>query len=246
MSLFDNVKTAADVQKEQERVKGKRTPPLSSDIYNLIIKHAYARKSKGGAIGVNLVFNVVGEDRELRDQQWITSGDSKGNKTFYETEQDGKKVKKFLPGFIMIDELSRLTLGKGILACATEKKVIPLYSRDANAEVPTEVDMFTELLGKAVCAAVLQTLQDRTKKNDQTGKYEPTGQTFESNEVNKYFNATDRKTAIEVEANIDADYHKAWLDKWKGQVDDQSTATESTGTAGAPAGSAAPKTSLFG
>jgi len=246
MGMFDNVGTSANVAAETDRVKGAKKEMLPSDIYTLTIKHAFVQKSKGGAMGVVLSL-MTEDDREIRMTEYITSGDAKGNKTYYEKEKDGKKEQYALPGFTLIDGLALVTLGKSILQCADEKRTIKLYNFDAKTEVPTEVDMLVELVGKKVLGAVLNQIQDKTARNDATGQYEPTGQTYSTNVVDKFLNESVRKTAVEIANNVDATFADAWLAKWKGQIDDQSTEVKGAGIKGAPAasGAAAPKANLF-
>ena len=253
MGLFDKVATSASVKEDVDVVRGQRKEPLSSDIYNLMIKYAYGQKSKGGAMGIHMVLTTP-EDREIKVTEYITSGDAKGNKTYYEKDKkdsDGNITGKDqfnLPGYSAIDSLCNLVIGKSILQCDNEKRTINLYDYTLKKEIPTEVDMLVELVGKAVCGAVLNQIQDKTAKNSQTGKYEPTGKTYSTNVVDKFLNAADRKTASEVRNKLDGDFAPKWLAKWKGQIDDQSTEVKTAGLKGAPAvsGEAAPKTSLFG
>jgi len=246
MGMFDNVGTSTTVAAETDRVKGAKKEALPSDIYLLTIKHAFAKKSKGGAMGIELAL-VTPEDREIKITEYITSGDAKGNKTYYEKEKDGKKEQYALPGFTLIDGLAQVTLGKSILQCADEKRTIKLYNFDAKTEVPTEVDMLVELVGKKVLGAVLNQIQDKTAKNDATGEYDPTGQTYTTNVVDKFMNEQTRQTAVEITNKVDATFADTWLAKWKGQVDDQSTEVKGAGIKGAPAasGAAAPKANLF-
>ena len=153
-----------------------------------------------------------------------------------------------MPGFATIDSLAQIVLGKSIVSCDSEKRTINLYNFDTKSEVPTEVDMLVELIGKPVCAAVLYQIQDKNSKNLQTGAYEPTGQTYSTNTIDKFLSPDERKTAAEIANKIPADFAEKWLAKWKGQIDDQSTEVKSAGLKGAPvaSGDAAPKSSLFG
>lgn len=247
MGMFDNVGTSATVAAETDRVKGAKKEMLPSDIYNLTIKHAFVQKSKGGAMGIVLSL-VTPEDREIRMTEYITSGDAKGNKTYYEKKGKNEVMEQYaLPGFTLIDGLAQVTLGKSILKCTDEKRTIKLYNFDAKTEVPTEVDMLVELVGQKVLGCVLNQIQDKTAKNDATGEYDPTGQTYSVNVVDKFLNEATRKTAAEIANNVDATFADSWLAKWKGQIDDQSTEVKGAGLKGAPAasGAAAPKASLF-
>jgi hypothetical protein len=158
------------------------------------------------------------------------------------------KKRILTPGFNAINSLSQLILGKGVLECDNEKRVIKLYDYDTKAEVPTEVDMLIDLIGKPVCAAILHQVEDKTAKNAQTGNYEATGKTYAINVIDKYLDPQTRKTAQETKNNIEAAFADAWLAKWKGQISDQSTVAKTAGNAGVPAatGSSAPKAALFG
>lgn len=248
MSLFDQVDNSAKTEAATDSVRGQRREPLPSDIRNLIVKYAYGKKSKGGAMGIHMLLEDADTKREIRVTEYITSGDAKGNKTYYEKPKDGGGKEQFkLPGFIAIDSLAQLIAGKGILECANEKRTIKLYDFDAKAEKPTEVDMLVELVGKGVCGCVLHQIQDKRAKNAQTGTYEPTGKTFATNVVEKYLSAAERKTISEITNNLDADFQKKWLEKWKDQIDDQSTEVKNAGLKGAPAASGdnAEKAPLF-
>ena len=249
MGLFDGIAAPKNTEIEKDFVRGARKEPLPTDIYNLIVKYAYAQKSKGGAMGVNLVLTTA-DDREIKVTEWITSGDAKGNSSTYKSvdKKTGVSTDKPLPGFSVVDSLCKMLTGKGILACDNEKRTIKLYDFTAKAEIPVEVDMLVELVGKPVCGAVLHQIQDKRAKNDATGKYEPNGQTFSTNVIEKYLSPDERKTSAEIANSLNADWQEKWLAKWKDQIDDQSTEVKSAGLKGAPAanGEAAPKTSLFG
>lgn len=247
MGLFDGVSTSNKVKAEVDVVRGQKKEPLASDIYNCIIKYAYAHKSKGGAMGVTVVLTTP-EGREIKETQYITSGDAKGNKTYYEKANADKVMEQFaLPGFNAIDSLCHLVLDKGVLDCDNDKRTIKLYDYDAKAEIPKEVDMLIDLVGKPVCAAILSQIEDKTAKNAQSGKYEPTGKTYSINVIDKYLDPNDRCTAQEKASKVSSSFADAWLAKWKGQISDQSTGSKTAGQPGVPAatGEVAKKSSLF-
>lgn len=240
MSLFDGVKTASNAAKDGDFVRGQKRACLPSDIYNLVFDYAYIEKSKRGAFGVAMKFKVHDqEDRTLTTREWFTTAEDKGCLTYYMDNGEEKN----LPGFALVDQMTHLLLGKSITECKTEKRTINLYNREKRTEVPTEVDMLVELVGKGVSACVLHQIQDKTKHNPQTGKYDPTGETFEMNAFDKFLSPKDRKTWGETENNTPADFQQSWLDRWKGNVDDRSTGTAATGgTTGLPAATGAAPT----
>lgn len=246
MSLLSNLTSDDTIANEKDVIGGSRV--LATDIYPFDILHAYVTKSDGGAVG--LVLNLKNDrGQELRSTQWMTSGTAKGCKNFY--EKDGQK--HYLPGFIMANALCLLTVGKEISQLETEQKVIPVYNAEAKAEVPTKVEMLTDLLGQKILAGVIKQKVDKTKKNPTTGVYEATGETREENELDKLFRAKDRMTTAEIRAQAtEASFHDTWLAKWQGKERDKSKGAAATGTAGlpkaagAPAASSRPATSLFG
>lgn len=247
MSLLANLATDASIADEKDSV-GMASGPLESGVYKAVVQTAYVTKSQGGATG--LVINAKTDaGREIRQTFWMTSGTAKGGKNYY--EKDGQK--SYLPGFIAANALSRLTTAKEISELDTEVKVINVYNRDAKAEVPTKVDMVMDLIGKEVLVGLLKQKVDKNAKNETTGVYEPTGETREENEVDKFFRASDRKTTSEILTQAEeATFIDTWSKKWTGVTRDKSKGTSAAaGTAGLPklstggAPTKKPTTSLF-
>lgn len=249
MNMLANLATDASISNEKDSVGG-GSRILESALYDLKVLWAYISKSTGGAIALNVSFKAS-TGQELRQQFWMTGGTAKGAKNFY--EKDGEK--HYLPGFIMANSLCLLTLGKEISQLETEQKVIPLYNAGAKSEVPTKVDMVTDLIGQEIKAGVIKQTVDKNKKNEATGQYEPTGETREENEIDKFFRMRDSMTTTEIRAQAEAaSFVNTWKDKWNGVSRDKSTGTAANkGNAGlptakasaGPVSSAKPATSLF-
>lgn len=251
MSLFENLKSSADVEVGKDVLGGGREL-LPSGLYDTEISMAYVDKSKSGAASVTLHLKVG--EQEVRETIYITSGDAKQNKITY--EKDGKL--HYLPGFELFRSLCLMTLNKEPSALVSEEKVIKKWSKEAGAEVPTTVPVITELLGAKIKAGILHQIEDRQALNATTGGYEPTGETREINTVNKFFHANTGLTLAEAMAGETAGtFIKVWEEKWKGQVNDRSSKTPPAGQTGAAQSSAfgrasaagvtqAPKKSLFG
>ena len=245
MSLLSGLTTDTSIADEKDSVGGGYAP-LDSGLYPATISLAYVSKSSGGAVGLNLVLTTEA-GKDIRQTLWMTSGTAKGCKNYYE---DKAGDKQYLPGFLHANALALLTLGKEIGQLDTEKKVINLYSSEVKAEVPTQVDMLTDLLGQEILVGLIRQTVDKNVK-DAAGNYVPSGETREENEIDKFFRASDRKTTAEIRAQApEAVFVDTWAKKWAGQVKDK--ATKTAGTTGAPAGAAAagstakPTTSLFG
>lgn len=230
MSLLNNLTTSDDIQGEKDVVGGGFSP-LDTAIYKSTVTLAYLQKSAGGALGLNLHL-TTDAGREVRQTLWMASGDAKGNKNFF-IDKNGDK--QYLPGFNLANSLCMLTVGVEIAQMETEKKTVSLYSPEAKAEVPTSVDMLMDLLGKEVYVAIFKQIEDKSVKGED-GKYHPTGETIEKNEIDKFFCALDghdKKTVMEIQGKAEeAVFYNTWDQKWTGQVRDRSKGT--SGTAGAP------------
>lgn len=105
----------------------------------------------------------------------------------------------------------------------------------------------------SITLGIVKSVVDKTKKNEQTGLYEPTGETREENSIDKVFHTETKKTVSEFTTKAEkAEFYDMWLKKNKGQTRMRAKgATSKTGLPGAaPAagGSAAvaPSKSLFG
>lgn len=245
MSLLKNLTSESGIQDEKDSLGG-GSRILESGLYGTKVTMAYVTTSQGGAIG--LVVGMKTDDgREIRQTLWMTSGKEKGCKNFY--EKDGQK--HYLPGYLLANSLCLLTVGKEISELDTEKKVVKVYSADAKTEVPTQVDMLTDLIGQEIITAVIKQVVDKTRKNETTKQYEPTGETKEENEIDKFFRARDKMTVAEIKAQAEAPiFYSAWDDKWTGKVKERAKgAAGNTGTAGAPKGASpfgAPKAPTTG
>lgn len=244
MSLLKQIKTDDSIQTEKDSVGGGGL--LNSGVYNFTIQNAYVIKADSEAIGV--VVNLETEDKKrLKQTFWITSGKAKGGLNTY---TDKKGETHYLPGFVMANALTLLTVGQEINELDTESKTISIYNYEAKGEVPTKVDMIMDLVGKQITAGVIKQTVDKTAKND-AGAYAPTGETREENEIDKFFRTSDKMTTAEIRAKAEtATFVTTWTEKWTDKVKDKTSKV--AGTAGAPkaAGAGAstpkPKQSLFG
>lgn len=234
MSLFQNVKSDDSIAKERDSVGGSRV--LDSDLYKGTVTLAYGVKAASEAIGLAVVIKTE-SGGEIRETLWTTSGKAKGGKNYYEDKQ-GKK--QYLPGYLAANGLCLLTVGKELSEMATEEKVIPLYSSEAKAEVPTKVPMLVDLLGKEILVGVIRQTVDKTVK-DAAGNYVPTGETRDENTIDKFFRARDRMTVAEILAQAtEASFADTWVEKFKGKTIDKAKAAGQAGTAGAPRAAAQP------
>lgn len=212
MSILQSLDTpeTQDIQSSGDRAFG---GIRDSGLYLDTIKKAYLTVSQGGANA--LVLELESSTGSILKQSlWFTSGTAKGGKNYFIT-QDG--TKQFLPGYEAADSLCVLVTGKSLSQQSTDKRFVGVYNYDAGAEIPTEVDTLAELIGKQICTGVLNQTVSVNKRGDD-GKYYPTAETRQENDINKFFDATTRQTVTEKAAGKDAEYFNAWSKRYEGKV----------------------------
>lgn len=245
MNMLTNLKTDNSIEQETDSVGGGFTV-LDSALYDFTVKLAYLGQAASKAMSLNLVL-ATDDGKELRQTLWMTSGEAKGCKNYY--EKDGKK--HYLPGFNMANALCLLTVGKEISDLDTEDKVIKLYNPTEGKEMPTQVPMLTDLLEQQITAGIIKQIVDKNVKNEASGQYEPSGETREENEVDKFFRHKDGFTVTEIRAQApEAEFKATWEGKWTGEVKNKAKGKAAGGsTAGMPNAAASsagkPTTSLF-
>jgi len=227
--LFADLDTPDDIKANGDSLGGGRLT-VDSDYYDLTIKLAYATTAASGARAINMLL-LTKDNKDIHAQFWVCSGTEKGGKPYYIDKKTMEK--RWLPGYELADNMCLLAVGKPLRKLETEEKVIDLYSTKERNEVPTKVDMFTELIGKEISAGILKQTVDKTTKNEASGMYEATGETRTENEIDKFFRSRDGLTVAEITARLtEPKFKQIWLNKWKDQVKDKSTGA--AGTPGAP------------
>lgn len=244
MGLFSNLGTEG-LEATEDRLGG--FSPLNSAAYEATIKAAYAGQSQGGAHSVTLIADAGG--REYRETVYITN--KKGENFFLNKNDKTKKVP--LPGFTTINDICLVTVETPLSEMETEDKVINVWDNDAKKETPKSVPMLTSLIGQKVGLGIIEQLVNKNEK-DGSGTYVPTAETRVENFIDKVFHYPTNMTVVEAtNGATEPKFHEAWVAKNTGvqrdrrEIKDGSAGSNGRPAAGAPAaGSAAPKTSLFG
>lgn len=226
---------------------------LESNAYTGEIKLAYAVKSPGGAQGVFVEFDFNGT--KFSTIEWVTN--KKGENWFLNKNDQTKKVP--LPGFTIIDDLCIVTTEKPLEEQATEEKVVKVYDWDQKKEIPQNMPVLVDLIGKKVTLGIIKQIEDAQKKNQTTGEYENTGKTREVNVIDKVFHYPTNLTVPEVrnatKAGVapEASFHPAWVERNAGKTKDRSSGSDAAGKSGKPGSKATPpapgggeRKSLFG
>jgi hypothetical protein len=199
----------------------------------MVVENAYLDKSSGGAMNLNVhLKRKTGGNQVYRHTIYITSGDAKGNKPYY--EKNGKKHP--LPGYSLADQISRITAELPISQIAPEKKLVKLWDFDASAEIPREVPVVTEMVNKEILVGLH--LVRENKRSNSNGTWVDTNEAREFNEINKVF-FPDGMTVTEKAAEAET---AAFVGKWAKANTEEYVRDKFKPVAGAPAsaGSTAP------
>jgi hypothetical protein len=218
---------------------------LDTGVYPATVKLAYAGKSQSSesqSVTVHLDVNGL----EVRETFWVTNRNGDNS---YADKKDPKK-KHPLPGFVSVDDLCLVTTGHGLTEQDIEEKVVKLYDYEAKKDLPQNVPVLVDLLGKNLHVALVRQIVDKQKKND-AGVYVNTGETREENVIDKVFHFDSRRTVSEIRNKIaEPIFIEKWAEKNAGKTRNRSKGAEGNagvpGAKSAPAPSPKPKNSLFG
>lgn len=226
MSLFSGM-TSEGLEESEDRLGGYSVYP--SNIYNATVKMAYAGKAASGAHFIHFEFDL-GSNQTYREVCYFTN---KKGENFWINEA---KKKVPLPGFTMVEDICLLTTDEPLAAQATEDKMVKVYDADSKKELPKSVPVLMGLIGKPISLGILKQLESKNAKNA-AGEYVPTGDTRDTNIIDKAFHTDSKLTVVEARAGKDAgEFWEKWLEKNKDVVRDR----RAKGTGGVTGGPGRP------
>lgn len=213
---------------------------LPHNVYSSKVKMAYLDTAASGTICIKFEFEVTKEDgqkQSIKENVWI----SHAGGAF---EKDGKPAF----GLGKAEGIFQLTTGKGINEQTLEKKMVKVF--EDGKEQHREKEVFTDIIGENIAIGILDVIKDKQAKNNQTGKYEATGETRNENELHTYFDADTFKTYNEKKDGKDAEFVTKWKEKYVGKDPINKAKGKAAGGAvqGKPSAGATPSAggSLFG
>lgn len=211
-----NLNVPTNVEKEKDTLGGRTI--LDSGLYKAVITKAYGTTSKSGAKGLVMSFDIRKADGKVvpfTNTFWVT------NRAGSVTYKDKEGKEHFLMGFNQVDSICKGLVHKGLVEISTEPRILPVYDLNQKKEVPTEVQVAVELLGKELALGILKTRENKTTKVGD--EYVPTVEEVFTNNIDKIFilkNGTPY-TINEIEADSEASFAPKWVEKWKDQVQDK-------------------------
>ena len=212
MSLFANVKNDG-MEEVKDTLGGGGSFTVDSDIYQMEITVAYITQSASGAMAVNLE-GKLDNGSDYRETIYVTN---RNGETFF--EKDGKRVP--LPGYTRINDICLIATEKEMVQQEHDNKTLALYDFESKKEVPREVPVLIDLVGQTVAVAIQKVRENKTKKNESTGKYEPINEAREKNEIVAVFHPELKVTVREAMDEREPDFWDKWIEKNQGEVYDK-------------------------
>jgi hypothetical protein len=180
---------------------------LPTAVYDLTINLAYLSESAAGSMALNIEAKTS-NGQSVKNKITLTSRTDKGGKNTYINKTTG--VEAYLPGYALCNTLSLLTTGKELGDLGLEEKTINAYSYELKKEIPTKVQMYTDLVNVEVKAGIEQQIVDKNVQNE-AGNWVPGPTTREQNEIVKFFRSRDSMTVTEITAQAEeAAYIHIW------------------------------------
>lgn len=183
---------------------------LDSGIYQGTVDLVYLDAADSGAKRINIHF-TTSNGQTVRNTVYISN---KLGSFTYKDKKSGADTP--LPGYSQMNAFFNAVTDKGIGEQTVTKKTIKVYDFTAKADKPTEVDVFTDTLGKKIAAGILRISEEITRKDSENPNNPPysegTGEFREKNEFDKFFDATSGLTYAEKKAGTPT---PVFLDKWK-------------------------------
>ena len=226
MGVLGNLKRTDDVEATEDRLGG-GSYHQPTGLYSVTIEMARIMEAASEAVGIVFTF-VTDTGEKINITEWISSGKAKGKKNYYERE--GKK--HYLPGFINVSDICRLTVDKEVSEMDTEERLVEFWDKDAGANKPQKTDVLVELIGEKVTLGL---------QVERTNQYKDPSKDRYSNIINKVFHDESQLTVVEVEAGADeASFIKSWAERNDADyiLDnfDESQAANAAGVSGSVAG----------
>lgn len=222
---------------------------LDTNIYTGKVKMAYAGKAASGARFIHWEFEFDG--KSYREDTYFTN--AKGENFFLNKQDNTKKVG--LPGFVTVDEICLVTTGYPLENQKTEEKMVNQWDKDQRKELPKAANVLIDVIGKEVSLGIRKNLENKSEKDEATGKYVDTADTRDTNNIDKVFHTESKRTVVEIRNKLETgEFWDKWLERNKDQVTDKRSIKDGAATSGrpgaggkaAPQAGAEPRKSLFG
>lgn len=229
MSILNSVVNNSTEPVVEDDFLGSGRKIYDTDAYPAKIDLAYAFVSPKGAIGVHLAFSIKANDKMEKFTEEIYFTNQKKETTYF---REGKNHP--LPGFLRLNSISQLLVGKDIDKLASETKMVSRYNGETKKEEPVEVSLLTELSDKQLFLGLSHIKEN--KRTNVNGKWLRTAEIIEKNEISKIFNVDKLSHAEVVAGETAPNFYNRWIEKYQGKIEDKVKDAE-VASASAPAAS---------
>jgi len=210
MSFLKALKTKEKVEAPIDRLGGSTVRPSGVELFK--IKNIYFLAADSGAMMCYLTA-TDSKGLDYRESLCVASGDAKGNSPTYKDKNTG--ALNFLPGYNIVNALAMLTIETDITDLETETITVKHYSKAASKEIPTEVEVVTDMIGQEVQLAIKHVIKN--KQELVSGKYVDVNEERAFNEIGSVFEADSGHTLQEALEGVEPEFKDKWLEKYEGK-----------------------------
>jgi hypothetical protein len=225
MQLFGNLKDDG-LKLQGDRLGGQTL--FDADYYEATVNMAYVHTSSSGARAIVLTLDIGG--RNFTETFYVTNKDGKNSYP----DKKNPSIQHEMIGYAAMKEFSLLTTGVEFQLQNFEEKVVKIYDFEQRKDVPTNVPVMIDVLGKKIGVGLIRRKVDK-KTRGQDNVYRATGETREENAVDKFFHAESGRIVSEFMNGIETpEFREKWLKVHKGKIQDRVKGAE--GNQGMPGG----------
>lgn len=223
MSFDLNDADLGNAKLEDKDYTGYTYKVFESGLYKVTINKCFGTvKPDSKTKWINFEFEVestneqgIKEQSIIKPSMWITN---KEGKAYYISKKTGEHV--FFTNYTLFNSIVFAATGKEIKELNKPvQEMVDVYDYEQKKEVPTEVSMFRELIGKTIALGLIKEVRNKTTKDAATGEYVPLADKETINEIDKVFTIKDGKvfTMTEIKAGVEEpSYFNQWLGRNKG------------------------------
>jgi hypothetical protein len=203
MALLSQIEIDDTVEDKDSLGGGSNFQPVESGIYLATVTMAHELKSAKGSLGIRLTL-LTDDKHEISENIYITSAKDNRKPTFK---------------YPIVNSLSLLTSGKNIGEVVPETKVVDQWNYDLKKNIPTEVEMLTDLMNKEVYVGVLKV---RENKKDYANNYAKLPGERVFNQLDKFFHGTSKLTTAQIATGqSEPTFFNDWKEKHTGTLVDK-------------------------
>lgn len=195
-----------EVVEQGDSLPPQRSYTVESGVYDVTVDLAYLLEGPTGSKQLMVHFQEP-MGATIRHKFILTSGNAKGKSHSY-FDRDGKK--RDLPGFSHANDLTQVTLNSRLGGVDFEKRKVPIYDFEARQELPKDVLVPVEMIGKNLKVGVLKIEQN--KRAQVNGEWVDTNEKQTINDISKIFDERGR-TATEVRADAEPQFIEQWKER---------------------------------